>query len=64
MSVLGIDIAKLVFHIVGMNDTGAVVLRKRIARTELLRLIATLPPLRIDMEACAGVPTTSSSREI
>lgn len=31
MSVLGIDIAKLVFHVVGMDDTGAVVLRKRLA---------------------------------
>jgi hypothetical protein len=30
MSVLGIDLAKLVFHIVGMADTGAVVLRKRL----------------------------------
>lgn len=36
MSVLGIDIAKLVFHVVGMDDTGRVVLRKRIAHSELL----------------------------
>ncbi len=32
MSVLGIDMAKLVLHVGGMDDTGAVVLRKRIAR--------------------------------
>jgi hypothetical protein len=44
MSVLGIDVATLVFHVVGMDDTGAVVLRKRIARSELLHFIATLPP--------------------
>jgi transposase len=49
--VLGIDIAKLVFHVVGMDRTGHVVLRKRLARSELLRFIATLPPLRIGMEA-------------
>ena len=54
MSVLGIDIAKLVFHVVGMDDTGAVVLRKRIARSELLTFIANLPPLRIGMEACGS----------
>ena len=36
ISVLGIDIAKLVFHVVGMDDTGHVVLRKRLARGELL----------------------------
>jgi hypothetical protein len=34
MRVLGIDIAKLVFHVVGMDDTGRVVLRKRMARRE------------------------------
>jgi transposase len=52
MSVLGIDIAKLVFHVVGMDDTGHVVLRKRLARSELLAFMANVPPLRIGMEAC------------
>ena len=47
MSVLGIDIAKLVFHVVGMNNSGHVVLRKRITRSELLHFIATLPPALI-----------------
>ena len=54
MSVLGIDIAKLVFHVVGMDDTGAVVLRKRLARSELLAFIANVPPLHIGMEACGS----------
>src|SRR6266511_2238733 len=54
ISVLGIDIAKLVFHVVGMDDTGHVVLRKRIARGELLHFIATLPPALIGMEACGS----------
>lgn len=54
MSVLGIDIAKLVFHVVGMDDTGAVVLRKRLPRSELLAFLANLPPLRIGMEACGS----------
>jgi transposase len=54
ISVLGIDIAKLVFHVVGMDDSGHVVLRKRIARSELLTFIANVPPLRIGMEACGS----------
>src|SRR5215831_20878810 len=54
ISVLGIDIAKLVFHIVGMDDTGHVVLRKRITRGELLHFIATHPPALIGMEACGS----------
>jgi transposase len=36
------------------DHTGHVVLRKRIARRELLHFIATLPPLRIGMEACGS----------
>src|SRR5262245_50565203 len=54
ISALGIDIAKLVFHIVGMDDSGHVVLRKRMARSELLHFIATLPPALIGMEACGS----------
>jgi transposase len=54
MSVLGIDMAKLVFHVVGMDDTGAVVLRTRLPRSEWLAFIANLPPLRMGMEACGS----------
>src|ERR671915_1061423 len=54
ITVLGIDIAKLVFHVVGMDDSGHVVLRKRLARSALLSFIASLPPLRIGMEACGS----------
>jgi transposase len=54
ITVLGIDIAKLVFHVVGMDDAGRVVLRKRITRSALLTFIANLPPLRIGMEACGS----------
>jgi transposase len=52
ISVLGIDIAKLVFHVVGMEDSGQVGLRKRITRSALLTFSANVPPLRIGMEAC------------
>ena len=54
ISVLGIDIAKHVFHVVGMDDAGHVVLRKRLARSELLHVIATLPAALLGMEACGG----------
>jgi transposase len=54
ISVLGIDIATLVFHVVGMDDSGQVVLRKRIARSALLTFITNVPPLRIGMEACGS----------
>jgi transposase len=54
ITVLGIDLAKLVFHVAGMDDAGHVVLRKRLTRSALLTFIANLPPLRIGMEACGS----------
>jgi transposase len=54
MSVLVIDIAKRVFHGVGMNERGQIVLRKRLSRHDLMPFIATLPPVLIGMEACGG----------
>jgi transposase len=54
MSVLGLDIAKQVFHVVGMDDRGHVVLRKRLARRTWLTLMANVPPRRLGMEACGS----------
>ena len=44
LSVLGIDLAKQVFHLVGMNAHGTIVVRKRLFRTQVMAFIATLPP--------------------
>ena len=54
MRVLGMDMAQLVLHVGGMDHTGHVVLRKRLARSALLHFMATLPPLRTGMEACGS----------
>ena len=54
MSVLGIDIAKRLFHAVGMDERGQLVLRKRLSRHDLIPFIAKLPPVRIGIEACGG----------
>src|SRR6266705_6875352 len=54
MSVLGIDIAKRVFHAVGMDERGKIVLRKRLSRHDLMPFLAKLPPVRIGIEACGG----------
>jgi transposase len=54
VSVLGIDLAKQVFHVVAMDDIGTIVWRKRVARSGLMPLIAQLPPVVIGMEACGG----------
>jgi transposase len=37
---LGIDLGKTTFHVVGMNQRGEVVLRKRFSRVQLLQLLS------------------------
>jgi transposase len=54
MSVLGIDIAKRVFHAVGMDEKGKIVFRKRLSRHDLIPFMVKLPPVLIGMEACGG----------
>jgi transposase len=53
-SVLGIDLAKRVFHMVGMDAQGHVVLKKRLTREALIPFVAQLPSVVIGMEACGG----------
>jgi transposase len=54
VSVLGIDLARQVFHVVGLDNTDAIVWRKRLTRSALMPCIAQLPPVVIGMEACGG----------
>jgi len=54
IKVMGIDIGKSAFHVVGLNENGTIVLRKRFSRTQLLLHTANLPPCLIGMEACRG----------
>jgi transposase len=54
VSVLGIDMAKQLFHAVGMDEAGTVVWRKRLTRSGLMPLIAKLPPVVTGMKACGG----------
>ncbi len=51
---LGIDLGKTVFHLVGLDSSGQVVVRKRCSRTQLLAYTANLQVQLIGMEACSG----------
>ena len=53
VSTIGIDIAKSVFQVHGVDTDGAVVIRKRIGRTKILKFFTDLPPCLVGMEACA-----------
>lgn len=52
---LGIDLAKNVFALHGIDQSGkAALVRPNVRRDQLLELIATLPTCVIGMEACSG----------
>ena len=52
---LGIDLAKNVFAVHGVDGAGKPVLvRPNVARAKLLELLASLPPCLVGMEACSG----------
>jgi transposase len=54
ISVLGIDLAKNVFQLHGVDGQGKVVIRKQLTRPKLLPFVVQLSPCRIGMEACQG----------
>lgn len=54
VTVLGIDLAKDVFQLHGVNEYGKKVLGKKISRTALPVFIANLPSCKIVMEACGS----------
>ena len=52
---VGIDLAKNVFALHGVNEGGAVGLKQpRVARAKLNALVAALPPCTVGIEACSG----------
>jgi transposase len=54
IAVVGIDIGKNSFHIVGLDDRGAIVLRQKWSRGQVEVRFANMPPCLIGMEACVG----------
>lgn len=54
ITVLGIDLAKKVFQLHGINVLGKESLRKKVSRNELLRFVANLKPCVVAMEACGS----------
>ncbi|HHX9835650.1 TPA: IS110 family transposase, partial [Salmonella enterica subsp. enterica] len=51
---LGIDLAKNVFHLCGLNQAGKPVYTKRTGRKELLQTLANIPACLIGIEASTG----------
>src|SRR5260221_6540873 len=54
MATMGIDIGKNSFHVVGLDQRGAIVLRQKWSRGQIEARPANMPPCLIGMEACVG----------
>jgi transposase len=52
VSTIGLDIAKSVFQVHGVDVDGAVVIRKRVSRAKVLEFFSTLPSCLVGIEAC------------
>ena len=52
VSTIGLDIAKSVFQVHGVDGTGAVVMRRRIGRSKVLEFFGGLSPCLVGLEAC------------
>jgi transposase len=54
ITTIGLDIAKNVFQVHGVDRNGKAVLRKKVSRGKVIECFAKLPVCLIGMEACAG----------
>jgi transposase len=61
IAVIGIDIGKNSFHVVGHDQRGAIVLRQKWSRGQVEAQLANLPPCLIGIEACVGAHHLSRS---
>ena len=54
ITTIGIDLAKEVFQIHGVDEHGRALLRKQLRRSEMAKFFANLEPCLIGMEACGS----------
>jgi len=54
VTTIGIDLAKSIFQLHGVDDEGNVIFRKKLRRRGVLDFLRDLPPCRIGLEACAS----------
>ncbi len=54
LATLGIDLAKSVFQIHGVDENGVVLVRRQLRRSQLLAFFQQLPRCLVGIEACAG----------
>ena len=54
VATIGLDIGKNTFHLVGLDKRGAIALRIKVSRSQLVRRLVNLPPCLVGLEAGSG----------
>jgi len=54
LTVIGIDIGKNTFHLVGLDQRGVTVMRQKLSRSQVAACLANMTPCLIGMEACVS----------
>ena len=54
ITTIGIDLAKNVFQVHGVDQRGKVILRKQLRREQMVEFFAKVPPCLVGMEACGS----------
>jgi len=64
IAVIGIDIGKNSFHVVGHDKRGAIVLRQKWSRGQVEARLANMQPCLVGMEACVGAHHLSRKLQV
>jgi transposase len=51
---IGLDLAKMVFQVPGVDEKGVAVLRRKLARADMITFFTKQPPCVVGMEACSS----------
>jgi transposase len=54
VATIGLDIGKNTFHLVGLDKRGAIAMRIKVSRSQLVRRLVNLPPCLVGLEAGSG----------
>jgi transposase len=55
VSTIGVDLAKNVFQVHGVDNAGNVVITRQLRRKQIIEFFSKIAPCLVGMEACAGL---------
>jgi transposase len=64
LTTIGLDLAKHVFQVHGVDAAGKVVVRKKLRRSEMIAFFRALPTCLIGMEACGTARQSEQNYEL